>query len=391
MSRCRHIGIAGPILTAELADFLEGDLDNAPSGMGGTPLCTLVRAFLERDYQVTVVSLDPYVTEPLTLRGARLTVRYGPYRRMHRMRDGMRAERSVVMELLKDSRPSLVNAHWAYEYALGALASGYPTLVTVHDWGPAILRHAPTPYWAASQLLYLAAVRGAHALSTVSPYVAGKLRRLTARPVAVIPNAVPHNGFAAEPRTHPHGAPVIASLNPGFTALKNVSALLQAFPFVKQELPACRLVLAGPEFGIDEAAEHWARAHRLESGVEFAGALDSAAVVDLLDRADLLVHPSLEESFGMTLIEAMARRTPVVGGRRSGAVPWVLDGGTAGVLTEVQAPLDIAASIIAVLSDRSLWRGYSEAGYRRARQHFASRRVAEEYLDAYERLLGPGG
>lgn len=92
----------------------------------------------------------------------------------------------------------------------------------------------------------------------------------------------------------------------------------------------------------------------------------------------------------MTLIEAMARRTPVVGGRRSGAVPWVLDGGAAGVLTDVRASLDIAASIVAVLSDHALWRRYSEAGHRRARQHFASSRVVEEYLDAYDRLLGPG-
>ena len=43
-----HIALAGPVMTSALAEFLDADTADAPAGLGGTPLCTLVRGLLER-------------------------------------------------------------------------------------------------------------------------------------------------------------------------------------------------------------------------------------------------------------------------------------------------------------------------------------------------------
>ena len=42
--------------------------------------------------------------------------------------------------------PDIVHAHWTYEFALGAIESRVPTVVTAHDAPLSILRLNPTPY-----------------------------------------------------------------------------------------------------------------------------------------------------------------------------------------------------------------------------------------------------
>jgi glycosyltransferase involved in cell wall biosynthesis len=103
----------------------------------------------------------------------------------------------------------------------------------------------------------------------------------------------------------------------------------------------------------------------------------------------LLVHPSLEESFGNTLVEAMAQWTPVVGGEASGAVPWVLDGGKAGLLTDVTEPASLATSIRRILNSKELWLSYSEAGYKRAHSTFQLSQIIDRYIEVYEEMITP--
>ena len=53
----------------------------------------------------------------------------------------------------------------------------------------------------------------------------------------------------------------------------------------------------------------------------------------------------------MTVLEAMITQTPVVGGRSSGNVPYLLDHGRAGALCDVRDPGDIARVVIDLLND----------------------------------------
>jgi glycosyltransferase involved in cell wall biosynthesis len=221
-------------------------------------------------------------------------------------------------------------------------------------------------------------------LSCNSPYIYDKVKRVAAGNVSLVPNMLLAEQYTCGPRTRGAGCRVLAAASWG--RLKNVGALLSAFRLVRQTLPEAELLLCGDGFGPGQEAETWARAHRCTEGVRFIGYTPFSELTHLMSKVDLFVHPSLEESFGMVLVEAMAQGTPVIGGLRSGAVPYVLGDGSAGVLTEVQEPTAIAESILWLLSDADAWHRYSEAGLARARDAFHESVVLGEWERVYRNM-----
>ena len=106
-----------------------------------------------------------------------------------------------------------------------------------------------------------------------------------------------------------------------------------------------------------------------------------------LKNMHLLLHPSLEESLGMCLVEAMALGIPVIGGDRSGAVPWVLDYGKAGVLTNVRSAKAIGGALMEVLKNKTYYEKLSHCGQERVRKIFSPTAVAEAYEKMYTRAI----
>lgn len=119
------------------------------------------------------------------LRGDRLTVHVGPFRLRHAARDGFRMQRQFVAETLLACRPEVVHAHWTYEFALGALATGIPIVVTAHDAPLIILRqHLPntrmgplfaqvptSAHWLIRAAMAALVARKSPRLIATSPYV----------------------------------------------------------------------------------------------------------------------------------------------------------------------------------------------------------------------------
>ncbi len=380
------IAIASPIYIPLLEPYLDLSARPFPAGMGGLSVTYLALGFLEHGIPISIYTLDPAAPTTQVLRGDLLTIYVGHYRARGRMRDFMRAERRLVEHFIRQDTPDIVNAHWTYEYGLGAIASGFPHLVTARDWAPQILRLQRDFYRLGRYLMNRACLAKARNLSANSKYIQDKLHRMMGRNCPLTPNSICDSMFRDSVKIPEHPL-TICSLNNGFSIHKNVGALLKAFQLVRERIPGVRLALGGSEFGTGEIAEKWAKEQKLESGVQFLGQLPTPDLIRVLDSSDLLVHPSLEESFGMTLVEAMARKVPVVGGCLSGAVPWVLDEGKAGVLVDVQKPAAIADAILRFAQDTGYWQKYSEAGFLNAKSRFASSAVTDVYLSLFREIL----
>jgi glycosyltransferase involved in cell wall biosynthesis len=116
-------------------------------------------------------------------------------------------------------------------------------------------------------------------------------------------------------------------------------------------------------------------------GVRYAGSVDGKPKQDLLAGAACLWMPALwDEPFGLTLIEAMASGTPVLGTRR-GALPEI-------VTPDVGALGDTLEELIALRP--AIDRIAPEACRARVLAHFTHTSMAEGYLGLYRRVAGTG-
>ncbi|HEU0031038.1 MAG TPA: glycosyltransferase family 4 protein [Kofleriaceae bacterium] len=113
--------------------------------------------------------------------------------------------------------------------------------------------------------------------------------------------------------------------------------------------------------------------------VEYIGEIDDADKQDFLGGALALVFPiDWPEPFGLVMLEAMACGTPVIACRR-GSVPEVIDDGVTGFIVD-----GVDAAVDAVARCATLSRPGCRA---RFEQRFTARRMAEDYVMAYQTLL----
>ena len=107
---------------------------------------------------------------------------------------------------------------------------------------------------------------------------------------------------------------------------------------------------------------------------------------DWLERADVFVHSSRWEGFGIVLLEAMLAGLPVVATRVS-AVPEVVVDGETGLLVEAGDHAGLATHLEALLTDRERAAALGEAGRQRALTEFSVGRMADRTLAVYDEVL----
>ena len=391
-----QIALTGPIPTRDLSSNLYPDsvaLAQTYQGCGGTPVALLAEEYLRRGHEVTIFSLDPKVIHEVVLRGPKLTIFLGPNGRRWQY-DFHRVERSYLRQAMLRVQPELIHAHWTYQFSKAALDTGIPTVVTAHDapWKiHTFQKWRAKPYWLMRALLASQVARHTCSLTTVSPYMASYWRTAMrySRDIAIVPNGLPEAAFhpprqGARPQRPFTMATIMSG---GWDGLKNGAVAVKAFSLLRRELPDCRYIFLGTGTGHGESMQRWASSLGLEHGIEFRGTVPHASILNTLaTEVDVLLHSSIEESFGMTLIEAMAAGVPVVAGKDTGGPPWILDEGKAGVLVDVRRPDAIAQALCEVAVNQERRDQIGRAGYARARALFSIASVATSYLRLYAEL-----
>jgi glycosyltransferase involved in cell wall biosynthesis len=390
-----RIGVAGPIEYLSVNDLLcdasrNQIVEGRFTGNGGTPVVLLVRELIRRGRRVVVFTLDPSLKpgREITLTGPNLTIRASGIRDARsRAIDLFATERRFIVDAIRQEHPDLVHAHWTYEFALAATASGAPTVATAHDAPWSVLRYDHHPYRIFRTLMALISARRVSTLTAVSPYVARHWRKYLCYrgELTVIPNGMPEHMFHAGPRDPPRNKVfTFATILQGWSGRKNGQAALLAFSLFRRSHPECVLLMYGEGHGNDGPAERWASSRFLVENVRFLGTRPYETLMDEIDRhVDVLVHPSLEESHGMVLTECMSIGIPTIGGIASGAVPFTLDFGRAGLLCDVRSHTAIAKAMSSLFMDRERYKRISASGRKYASDCFSIRNVADRYEEVY--------
>lgn len=177
------------------------------------------------------------------------------------------------------------------------------------------------------------------------------------------------------------GSPVIGAVG-RFSEEKGHRYLLEAMTQLRRSLPGARLVLVG--YGALEAdLRSRAAALGVEGLVTFAGERDSA---EMMGSFDLFVQPSLYESQGLAILEAMAAGVPVVASDVGGVGDAVRDGQN-GLLVPPADPPALAAAIVRLAGDRELSNRLAARAGRDVRERFSLAGMIESYAALYRELL----
>jgi O-antigen biosynthesis alpha-1,2-mannosyltransferase len=164
---------------------------------------------------------------------------------------------------------------------------------------------------------------------------------------------------------------------------KNIARLVDAFERVD---PGWQLVLAGSAgYGAAEIAAKIAGA-RSRGRIRMLGYVPPAELANWYARAMIFAFPSLDEGFGMPVLEAMASGTPVISSNRS-AIPEVA--GDAAWLVDPEDTEELAGALLALTRDPERRADLSHRGLARAAQ-FTWAEAVEKTWQVY-RELGDGG
>jgi 1,2-diacylglycerol 3-alpha-glucosyltransferase len=168
---------------------------------------------------------------------------------------------------------------------------------------------------------------------------------------------------------------------------KNLPLLLETAAAVFSTRPMARLWLVG-EGPFRETCNQLARQLGIGDRVKFIGAVPREEVDRFYSAADLFVFPSITETQGLVVQEAMSHGLPAVAVGGGGASAPILDGVNGYVVRNFAEPF--AQAIIKILSDQELRFSMSDQAQRSVRT-LGLPQMADSIASVYENVLRKGG
>jgi glycogen(starch) synthase len=266
-----------------------------------------------------------------------------------------------------------------------------PLVIRLHGSELAFRKHAGMPLdfsvrWNDSLEGYSS--RRAVAITTPSHFQANEIishRGWLKDRIRVIPNPISATMLEAGLHFRRNGGSEPIVLYTGRLApVKGIDMLLEAAKRVHDRNPAVTFVLAGP-WQMPHPPQTYGLQQNCKSvnGVQWVGPREQSELIDWYKRASLFVMPSYYESFGISVVEAMAFGLPVVC-TRAGGIPETVDDGVTGLLVEPGNSLQLADTILQLLSDGQRRGSLGRAGQARGFGEFGAAQVARQSLEVYQ-------
>jgi glycosyltransferase involved in cell wall biosynthesis len=314
--------------------------------------------------------------------------------------------------LWREPRVSVVHVHTLGRVGgIGrtiARMRGLPYLVSIHggylDLPEAVRQNLAAPMkggweWGKVFGAFMGArrvVEDANAVITLNPIEAQLLgEKYPDKYVILLPHGVPmqqyvvdhrHSFYEAFPVLRgKHYLLVLGRIDP----VKNQSWVIKQVPRIARDYPDLMLVLMGAvtdeEYG--HSISKSVREAGLEGRVVLTGGIPprDPRLAGALQAAEVVVVPSLSETFGLIILEAWAAGTAVMASRTSGAVQLIRDGRN-GWLFELDDPGRFHAALAEILTDKKLRSKTIDAGRNLLAAEFDSRAQARRVSELYRQL-----
>lgn len=166
-----------------------------------------------------------------------------------------------------------------------------------------------------------------------------------------------------------------------FRKVKKVDSVILAFKEITKEVNAKLLMIGdGPE---RQSMEKLCRELGVCQDIRFLGKQD--AVEEILSIGDLFFLPSLQESFGLSALEAMACEVPVISSN-VGGLPEVNINGETGFTSDVNDIDDMVKNALILLKDENKLNLFRANALKKA-QEFDKANIVPQYEKVYNRIV----
>lgn len=171
---------------------------------------------------------------------------------------------------------------------------------------------------------------------------------------------------------------------------KGVKELIQAFELVKKEVPNAVLNLVGRDWNDENVGSYTTYvksfiADENKDNIIFHGTISYSEIPKMIGQAQVCVYPSHAESFGLTLIEAMAIQKSIVAGNIE-PFQEIMDE-NAGVFCNPFSPESIAEKLIYLLKNPSLADEFAIKAQKSVKEKFNAEKIVNENINFYKSIL----
>ena len=368
----------------------------ASVGGSGIVATELAKSLAERGHEVHLLSTEPPFRYSEYQPGLSFHRVHTPAYPLFREPQYVLSLTSSIVHVARECALDVIHAHYAVPHATAAYLARQILDSTTDGAVPRVVTtlHGTDITLVGSDRSYSETVAFSIEQSDGVTAVSQSLRADTyralkvKRDIRVIPNFLDCHRYRRQPwpevraRYCREDEKVVVHMS-NFRPVKRVEAVVEVFARIASRVRA-RLLLVGDGPDLVKARDR-ARSLEIEDRVEVLGEQDQ--VVPLLSVSDLFLLPSMQESFGLAALEAMACEVPVVASR-VGGLSEVIEHGRTGFLHDLEDLDGMADSGVALLTNPELHAAIAAQGRRLVAEKFCADLIVPRYETFYTELVG---
>jgi len=290
-----------------------------------------------------------------------------------------------IKKIIKEFKPDILHAHYLSSYGLlGALSGFKPLIISV--WGSDIFQFPNHSFLHRASVKY--SLNRADRILSTSKIMKEEILQYTNKDVIVTPFGIDTEVF------YPHKTKTIFSndelvIGSVKTLETNygIEYLINAFHIIKQNNPEKKFKLLIVGKGSQKPyLEELSNKLGLQNEIVFTGFVKYDEIQVYQNMIDIAVIPSINESFGVSALEASACGKPVVASN-VGGLKEVVDNGETGFLVEKQNSEAIAEALQILINNNALRNLLGENGRNKVISEFNQKDCVQNMISIYKNTV----
>ena len=257
-----------------------------------------------------------------------------------------------VKRIIKKFNPDIVHSHYASSYGLiGALSGFHPYIISM--WGSDVFRF-PNYSFLHKSVLKFSLSRADKLLST-SYSLSAEVKKYTDKDIVVTPFGVDVDRFKPqEVDTIFAKKDIVIGTIKTLEKIYGIDYLIKAFKIVKTKIPEqqIKLLIVG-DGTLRKNLEDLVHSLKLMNDIVFTGYIKHNEVEKYQNMLDIYVAVSLQESFGVAILEASACSKPVIVSN-VGGLPEIVENGKTGIIVEKENSEQLSDALITLINNPDL-------------------------------------